>query len=140
MTDAAAAATEIREGFRTSYRYTISKAVYEHFLGAFRDTNPLHMDDDAARQRGFPERVMHGMILGGFISHFIGVHFPGANAVLHAVNTQFKSPCHLGDEVEIDATVTQVVEAVRVVALEMVLTNVTRGRVAAKAKVQVGLP
>ncbi len=130
----------IREGFRTEQRYTISAPVYEQFLRTFGDTNRLHTEEEFARGRGFPARVMHGAILNGFISHFVGVHFPGDGAVLHAVNMQFKSPCHLGDEIVIAATVAQVSEAVGVVTLEMVLTNLTRERVAAKAKVQVGVP
>jgi len=129
----------VQEGFRTAQRYVISPQVYEHFLAAYRDSNPLHISDDAARSRGFSEKVMHGMILGGFLSHFVGVHFPGANSVLHAVNLQFKTPCHLGDEILVEATVVQVVESVHVIAMDVVLTNLTRGRVAAKSKVQVGV-
>lgn len=134
-----ASARGIREGDRASRRYVISTEVYDHFLAAFRDTNALHVDDAFARDHGFPERVSHGVILAGFISHFIGVHWPGANTLLHALNTQFKSPSHVGDEIEIAATVVQVVDAVNVVTMELVLTNVTRGRIAAKAKVQMGL-
>ncbi|HSP97389.1 MAG TPA: MaoC/PaaZ C-terminal domain-containing protein [Candidatus Dormibacteraeota bacterium] len=130
----------LREGYRTQRRYRISTAVYEHFLAAFADTNALHVDDAFARALGFPEKVVHGMILGGFISHFVGVHCPGERTLLlHAVQTQFKSPSHVGDEIEIDATVTQMVASVNVVTLDLTLTNLTRGRVAAKAKVQVGL-
>ncbi|HVN86450.1 MAG TPA: MaoC/PaaZ C-terminal domain-containing protein [Candidatus Binatia bacterium] len=129
----------IGEGFRTSRCYRISQEVYDHFVAASGDTNFLHTDDDFARQLGFPEKVMHGVILNAFISHFVGVHFPAGRVVLHAVNTQFKSPCHLGDEIRIDAEVTQVAHAVGAVTLEMVATNLTRGRVAAKSKVQVGL-
>jgi 3-hydroxybutyryl-CoA dehydratase len=129
-----------REGFRTEYLYAITPAVYERFLIAFADTNRLHVDDSFAQSRGFPERVMHGAILNGFISHFVGVHFPGDGSLLQSVNTQYKSPCHLGDQVQIEATVTQVSEAVGVVTMELVLTNLTRSRIAAKAKVQVGVP
>ena len=130
--------TGISEGFCTSHRYTISAEVYEHFLAASRDTNPLHTRDEYARRHGFPERVMHGMILNGFISHFIGVHFPGDNWLLHAASTQFKTPCHLGDEILIEATVTHVAVSVKVITLDMVLTNLSRQRIAAKSKVQVG--
>jgi 3-hydroxybutyryl-CoA dehydratase len=129
----------LAEGARASHPYTISAAVYEHFLAAFGDTNPLHTDDAFARRHGFPGRVMHGMILNGFVSHFVGMRFPGPGALLHVVSTQFKSPCHVGDVICIDATVTQVVEAVATLTMELVLTNVTRNRVAAKAKVQVGV-
>jgi len=129
----------IREGFRCSRQYVISQAVYDHFLAASQDLNPLHVEDEFARQHGFPEKVMHGMILNGFISHFVGMHFPGGPVLLQSVHTQFKSPCHLGDEIRIDMTVSQVAESVRVIAMDLVLTNATRDRVAAKAKVQVGL-
>jgi 3-hydroxybutyryl-CoA dehydratase len=131
---------DLQAGFRTAQRYTISPAVYEHFLAAFGDTNRLHVDDQFARRCGFPEKVMHGVILNGFISHFVGVHFPGDATLLHSVNMQFKTPCHLSDEILIEATVTHVSEAVAVVMMELVLTNLTRSRVAAKAKVQVGVP
>ena len=130
----------LSEGYRTQRRYRISGAVYEHFLAAFADTNALHVDDAFARAHGFPEKVVHGMILGGFISHFVGVHCPGEQTLLlHAVQTQFKSPSHVDDEIEIEATVTQMVPAVKVVTMDLTLTNLTRGRIAAKAKVQVGL-
>jgi 3-hydroxybutyryl-CoA dehydratase len=129
----------IQEGLRASHRYAISQDIYEHFLAAYHDTNPLHTDGEFARRHGFADRVMHGMILQGFISHFVGVHFPGGRSLLQSVSTQFKAPCHLGDEILIEATVTQVAEAVKVIIMEMVLTNVTQGRVAAKSKVQVGL-
>jgi 3-hydroxybutyryl-CoA dehydratase len=130
---------DVQEGFRTAHRYTISPAVYEHFLAAFGDTNRLHVDDQFARSCGFPEKVMHGAILNGFISHFVGVHFPGDAALLHSVNTQFKTPCYLNDEIQIEATVTQVAESVGVLTMALVLTNVTRKRVAANTKIQVGL-
>ena len=130
----------IREGESREHRYAITPAVYEQFLTAFGDTNRLHTDDSFAQSSGFPARVMHGTILNGFISHFIGVHFPGDASVLHSVHIQFKSPCHLGDEILIQATVTHFSGAVGVITLDMNLTDVTRARLAAKAKVQVGLP
>lgn len=129
----------IHVGFRTSRRYCISPAVYQQFLAAFGDTNALHVDDGFARRSGFPEKVAHGAILAGFLSHFVGVHFPGENTLMHSLSLQFKGPSHVGDEIEIEATVVQVVEAVNVVSMELLLTNVTRGRVAARAKMQMGL-
>jgi acyl dehydratase len=139
MTLGAVTIEAIQEGFRTSRDYAISSEIYEHFLGAYGDRNPMHTDDTFARRHGFSERVMQGTILNGFISHFIGVHFPGGAVLLHSVNVQYKAPCYLGDAIRINAEVTQVVPSVGVVTMEMELRNVTRDRTAAKAKVQVGL-
>lgn len=133
-------ALPICEGQSTERRYAITQAVYEQFLAAFGDTNRLHTDDSFAQSRGFRARLMHGAILNGFISHFLGVHFPGDASMLHSLQTQFKSPCYLGDEILLQATVTHVSAAVGVILLDIDLTNLTRRRIAAKAKVQVGLP
>lgn len=129
----------VHEGLTASRTYTISLEVYEAFLVASGDVNPLHTDDACAQRHGFPEKIMHGGILGCFISHFVGMHFPAGAVVLQSVDTQFKSPSHLNDTVRIDARVTQVAEAVGAVVMNLVLTNETRGRVAAKSRVQVGL-
>ncbi|MBY0275626.1 hypothetical protein K2Z84_09800 [Candidatus Binatia bacterium] len=139
MADGAPTIATMREGLEASRTYTISPEVYEAFLVASGDVNPLHVDDEHARRLGFPEKVMHGAILGCFISHFVGMHFPAGAVVLQSLDTQLKSPCHLHDQVRIDARVTQVAEAVGAVVMSLVLTNETRGRVAAKARVQVGL-
>lgn len=135
----ASSMADMREGLEASRTYTISPEVYDAFVTASGDRNPLHTDDAYAQRLGFPEKVMHGGILGCFISHFVGMHFPAGPVVLQSVDTQFKSPCHMNDTIRIDARVTQVAEAVGAVVMSLVLTNATRDRVAAKSRVQIGL-
>jgi acyl dehydratase len=36
----------------------------------------LHIDDDYARSKGFKQKVMHGNILCGFLSRFVGELLP----------------------------------------------------------------
>lgn len=129
----------ISEGDRASHTYEITGAVHACLTGPFGDVSPIHVSDEAARQRGFAGRVMHGAILNGFLSHFVGVRFPGENALLHSVNMQYKAPSYMGDALRFDATVTQKVEAVRAIVMEVVIHNLTQDRLAGKAKVQVGL-
>ena len=139
--DAAAhhAFESIAEGDVHSCDYAIEPSTCEHFIAAFGDASPLHVSDEYARAHGFPARVAHGGILNGFISHFVGMVFPGEPSLLQAVDIQFKTPNHPGDAVRLDARVSQKIEAVRVVVLDVVLHNVSRGRVAAKARVQIGV-
>jgi 3-hydroxybutyryl-CoA dehydratase len=120
------------------HEYVITGEVYEHFLAAFGDVSPLHMDDAFARELGFSGKVMHGSILNGFISHFVGVLLPGRRAILHSVAVEYRAPSFLGDRILIQAKVTQRVESLRLIMLGLTLTNVTRRELAARAKVQVG--
>jgi acyl dehydratase len=139
MTGPGVAFEDVREGHESRRTYRISPEVYEGFLAISDDRNPVHVDDAVALQQGFPGRVMHGAILNAFVSHFVGMHFPAGSVLLHSVSLQYKTPSHLGDEVEIVARVSQVVESVRALVLDVVITNRTRDRVAARGKVQVGI-
>ena len=129
----------IHEGDSIGREYVIDDAVYQSLTGAFGDVSPLHVDDAFARERKFPKRVMHGAILNGFLSHFVGVHFPGRDALLQSVNIQYKAPSFLGDTVRIDAVVRQKVEAMSVLVLDVEFHNTTQKQLVAKAKVQVGV-
>ena len=120
------------------YAYVITREVYEHFIAAFGDVSPLHMDDAFARELGFPGKVMHGSILNGFISHFVGVILPGRRAILQSVSVEYRAPSFLGDRILLQSKLTQKVESLRVLILGITLKNLTREEIAAKAKVQVG--
>ncbi len=123
---------------QSEHEYVITHEVYEHFLAAFRDVSPLHVDDAFARELGFPGKVMHGSILNGFISHFVGVHLPGRRALLHSAAVEYRAPSFLGDRLVIEATVAQKVESLRLMVLGLSLRNTIRRELVAKAKVQVG--
>ena len=72
----------LQEGMSATHNYTISEEVYQGFLEIFDDRNPLHTDPDYARAKGFKDRIMFGGTLNGFLSHFIGMCFPGKKALL----------------------------------------------------------
>lgn len=129
--------SEITEGLETSRAYVISSEVYEGFLGLFDDRSPIHVDATYARERGFSGPVMHGAILNGFVSHFVGMVLPGRRSLLLSVDLRYGAPSHLGDEMRLTARVTQKVDAQRVVVLTLAIDNVTRGTRAATGRAQV---
>src|SRR5215469_2314906 len=90
---------EIMEGMTDQLDYVISDEIYQGFLSTFRDHNPVHVDESHALASGYPGKVMHGSILSGFLSHFIGMYFPGRLSLLLAVDIRFVKPSHLGDRI-----------------------------------------
>jgi len=126
---------DLAEGREALYRYRISAAVHAAFMAAFDDRSPVHVDDEFARARGFEGRVSHGAILNGFLSHFVGMRFPGASALLLSAEIRYQSPCFLDDEIELRGRVSQRSESAGTVLLGVVFYNVTRQRVAASGKV-----
>ena len=130
---------DIVEGMTVDRDYTLTKTVYEAFLLAFDDRSPVHVDDGYAQASGFRERVMHGAILNGFLSNFIGMHFPGRQSLWLSVDLRYLRPTYLGDALNLQAVVAQKVESQRVLVLNIVIRNHTQVVVTARGKVQVAL-
>src|SRR5262249_51377518 len=119
----------VGEHFRQ--RYTITEDVYGTFVELFGDRSPLHVDDRVAASCGFSQRLMHGAILNGFISNFVGMHFPGKRTLELGVEIKFVKPTYAGDVLDLEATVRERLESRRVVVLRFVFrrggTTVARG-------------
>src|SRR5437667_10148475 len=128
---------DLTEGMTREAEYVITSDVYRNFLSAFDDRSPIHVDVDYARSCGFADAVMHGAILSGFLSHFVGMVFPGANSLLLSMEFRFSNPSYLGDILRLQANVAQKLDVQQVVVMHFAFVNQTRGVTAATGRVQV---
>lgn len=130
---------EIEEGLVVEREYQLDASVYDAFLNAFADHSPLHVDDAYARASGFQGRVMHGAILNGFLSHFIGMHFPGRRALWLSVDLRYLKPSYLNDRLRLLARVIQKVESQRILVINITFHNQTQNLTAARGRIQVAV-
>jgi acyl dehydratase len=128
---------QLTDGRMAEENYQITDQVYRAFLVTSGDVNPLHVDDDFARAAGFDEKVAHGGLLNAFVSHFVGMVMPGRRSLLLSTDIRYLSACHVGDIIRIRGKIAQRVESQSVVVLTCELENQSRGRLAARARVQV---
>jgi acyl dehydratase len=128
---------ELVEGMRAERRYVITDACRRALTDVFGDVSPIHVDPTYARRAGFEECVMHGAILNGFASHFVGIVLPGRRSLLLSLDMRYLAPSHLGDEIAVTGTVTQHVDSQRVVVLDVSMANATRARIVARGRAQV---
>ena len=98
----------------------------------------MHTSDTFAREKGFKGRVMHGNILNGFLSYFIGECLPVKNVIIHSQEIQFKNPVYLNDELDFVAEVSGVFESVNSIEFKFSFKNAEKKTVA-KGKIQIGL-
>lgn len=118
--------------------FIVTKGVYENFIRAFGDNNPLHTDADFAGSFGFAGTVMHGNILNGFLSYFVGMCLPHKNVMIYSQQLDFKLPVYMDDVLTLEATVTGIYDSVNLVEFRIRFLKST-GVVAAKGKLQIGL-
>ncbi len=125
-------------GQRFERSYHLSPAVYEGFIELFADRNPLHTDEAFARERGFEGRVMHGNILNGFLSHFVGEGLPMKNVVIQSQSIHFHRPVYLGEPLSLKVEVKGIHESVSTFELKFRFLNAA-GEKVARGTLQIGL-
>ncbi|MFN3259627.1 MAG: MaoC family dehydratase [Pikeienuella sp.] len=97
---------------------TIDDSDIELFGRVSTDRNPVHFDDDYARDTIFGGRIAHGMLTAGLISAIIGEQLPGHGSIYMKQSLTFLAPVRPGDHVEAKVTVTAIDYGKRRVTLE----------------------
>jgi len=128
----------MEQGNKYIHSFTVTPAVYVGFIKTFDDTNPLHTDNGFAQSKGFKSAVMHGNILNGFVSYFVGECLPLKNVIIHAQSIKYSLPVYLNDELELNAEITGVFESVNTYEFKFYFKN-TEGKKVAKGEIQIGL-
>ena len=105
-------------GMTRSLRKTITDRDIELFAEVSTDRNPVHLDDDYARDTIFEGRIAHGMLTAGLISAVIGEQLPGHGTIYLGQSLKFMAPVRPGDVVLAEVTVTDIVHAKRRVTLD----------------------
>ena len=91
---------DLETGMEGVYAKTVTDSDITMFAGISGDTNPVHLDDDFAKQTIFGERIAHGMLSASFISTVFGTQLPGPGCVYLSQSLRFKAPVKIGDRVE----------------------------------------
>ena len=106
---------------------TLSKQFLEADVQAFADAtgdhNPVHLDEEFARNTRFGKRIAHGMLSASLISSAIANQLPGPGSVYISQTLKFVSPVYLGDTVTARITVIAVRQDKPIVSLETVCEN-----------------
>ncbi len=126
------------KGAKFTREFVVSEMVYDGFIKTFNDRNPYHVSDDAARAKGFAGKIMHGNILNGFLSYFIGECLPVKSVVIQSQEIKFHKPVYLNDTVMLNAEVSDFHESVRTAEISFQFINQNNVKVA-RGKLFVGL-
>ena len=109
---------DIEIGMVRSLRKVVTDQDIEMFAEVSTDRNPVHLDDDYARDTIFQGRIAHGMLTAGLISAVIGEQLPGHGTVYLGQELKFLAPVRPGDMVLAEVEVTGIDNQKRRVTLE----------------------
>ncbi|NET79023.1 MULTISPECIES: SDR family oxidoreductase [Okeania] len=83
--------------------FKISEKMVANFASITGDYNSLHMDEEFARKTKYRQRLVHGMLPFSFIC-LIQENFPDQKIEFLELDTSFRKPILIGDEIRLDYT------------------------------------
>lgn len=100
----------------------ISQEILQEYAKASGDFNPIHLDEETAKQVGLPGVIAHGMLISAFIAEraleFILQESQKKNYELKFFQTRFKAKVFLGDCLSIGGVVKEESETTCVLELK----------------------
>lgn len=110
---------EIKVGDTETITKTISEGDVSSFVELTGDDNPLHVDENYARNTSFKKRVVHGMLVASYISTIIGTKLPGKGALWLSQSLEFLSPVRIGDQITVSVEVIHKSDSQNVITLDI---------------------
>ena len=130
--------SELTVGQTESFTVTVTAEMMDAFYAITGDNSPIHMDADYAAGRGYPGRVVYGMLGASFFSTLAGVYLPGEHCLLHSVESKFAKPIFIGDTLTVSGKVAEVNETFSEITVKASITN-QDGKKVTRAVIKAGL-
>ncbi|MGG5818898.1 MaoC family dehydratase [Falsiroseomonas sp. HW251] len=97
---------DLRLGQKASFGKTVTEADVVLFAAVTGDTNPMHLNEEYARESFFGERIAHGMLAAGLITKVMGTQLPGPGTIYLSQSLRFRKPVKIGDTVTATVEIT----------------------------------
>jgi 3-hydroxybutyryl-CoA dehydratase len=130
---------ELKIGDRASAARTISESDVYTFGGIIGDLNPLHINQEAAAQSVFKNRVAHGMLTASLLSGVIAHQLPGNGTIFLGLEVKFLKPVFFGDTVDAQVEVKEIAPQKHIVLLACRCVN-QRGEAVLEGEARVMAP
>ena len=129
---------DLTPGVTESFTVTITEEMMAQFYAITGDNSPIHMDADYAAGRGYPGRVVYGMLGASFLSTLAGVYLPGEHCLLHGVDLKFAKPIFIGDTLPVTGVVDEVNDTFREITIKASIVN-QDGKKVTRAVIRAGV-
>ncbi len=109
----------MKQGDTIELRVTPDPYLTVRYAGASGDFNPIHIDEQFARQVGLPGRILHGLWTMAQVAR-AHTEAAGGPEKLKRLSVQFRGMGQLGEEIVVKGTVRELQDGVATVESEAV--------------------
>jgi 3-hydroxybutyryl-CoA dehydratase len=97
-------------GMTETLTKTIDSSDVVGFAAVTGDRNPIHLSEHFAAKTPFGTRIAHGLYTASLISAVLGTRLPGPGAVYISQTLNFRAPVKIGDTVDVNVTVAELIQ------------------------------
>lgn len=131
---------DIKVGMKESFDKEITREMEDAFRMISGDENPLHLDDNYAKdvfQGKYDKHVTFGMLTASLYSTIAGMYLPGKYSLIHSFDElAFMQPVFIGDVLTVEGEVTEVDEALKIIRIKVIIKN-QLGKKISRAKMKI---
>lgn len=114
---------EFEVGMQAEFSHTFTQRETETMADLIGDHNPFHYNSEFIRKTRFKKPIVHGLLVGGMISHFGGDLFPGPCCLAETISFEFLKPVFFGETIRAVARITKVDKEQKRLAFSMSCFN-----------------
>ena len=129
---------DLSVGQTAEFSREVTADMMDSFCNISGDVNPLHRNTAFAKGKGYPGRVVYGMLTSSLYSCLGGVYIPGENCLLQSVHVDFLAPVFIGDTLTCTGKIVEKNDSVRQVVINAVIRN-QDGKKVSRAKIEAGV-
>lgn len=130
--------SQIQVGSSVSFDVYVDTTLVERFASLSGDYSPLHLDVKYARQSGYDQCVVHGMLMASYFSAIVGMFLPGKSALLISQEIEYIYPVPVNNTLTVSGKVKKCRPALSLLVINMMVIwgglVVVRGEICAKAR------
>lgn len=116
---------DIKIGDQASFSKTIAESDIYAFAGISGDFNPVHINEEFAKQSLFKTRIAHGFLGASLISTVFGTQLPGPNTIYLSQELKFKAPIKIGDTITAECAVLEKMDQKKILKMKTTVRNQT---------------
>ena len=97
---------DYKVGQTAEFSHVFTQEETETMAELIGDHNPFHYEGDFIKATRFKKPIVHGLLVGGMISHFGGELFPGPGCLAEEIEFKFLKPVFFGDKIHAKCKIT----------------------------------
>lgn len=114
---------EIEIGFCEEFSIEISEEHMAMFAKMSGDLNPMHIDSNYAKEHGYKDKIVYGMLASSFYSTLVGMYLPGEKCLLNKCDVDYRKPVYIGDKLNVYGEVIDKRNATRRIKIKGKMVN-----------------